>query len=196
MRPGYKKNRSGKAMAFELKDYQKKALGTPDVVGALESFFTLARGAHDAAALQVAFNAARRAAMGESARDLPYRPLAKAQDEGHSVPQVCIHTQEYFRDIHDHLLRVSQSLDGLRDMVGTAMSVNLSMITLAENDVTKRLAAYAALVAVPTMIAGIYGMNFKNMPELDWPWGYPVSVAVMVVIDIWLYFQFKKTKWL
>lgn len=77
-------------MAFELKDYQKKALGTPDVIGALESFFTHARGAQDGAALQVAYNAARRASMGENLRDLPYRPLAKAPDEGHAVPQVCI----------------------------------------------------------------------------------------------------------
>ena len=92
---------------------------------------------------------------------------------GGRVPQVCSGTQEYFRDVYDHLLRVSQQLDGLRDMVITAMQVNLSMISLAETEVTKRLAAYAALVAVPTMIAGIYGMNFKNMPELDWEWGYP-----------------------
>ena len=77
-------------MAFELKDYQKKALGTPEVTGALESFFAQARGARDGAALQAAYNAARRAAMGESLRDLPYRPLAPAPDEGHSVPQVCI----------------------------------------------------------------------------------------------------------
>lgn len=77
-------------MAFELKDYQKKALGTPEVIGALESFFTHARGARDGAALQVAYNAARRASMDEKLRDLPYRPLAKAPDEGHAVPQVCI----------------------------------------------------------------------------------------------------------
>ena len=78
-------------MAFELKDYQKKALGTPDVTGALESFFAAARGAQDGAALHAAFNSARRAAMGESLRDIPYRPLAKEPaDEGHRVPQVCI----------------------------------------------------------------------------------------------------------
>ena len=67
---------------------------------------------------------------------------------------------------------------------------------LPRTEVTKKLAGWAAIIAVPTMIAGIYGMNFKNMPELDWAWGYPVSVAVMVVIDIWLYLQFKKIKWL
>ncbi len=115
---------------------------------------------------------------------------------GGRVPQVCSGTQEYFRDIYDHLLRVSQQLDGLRDMVITAMQVNLSMISLAETVVTKRLAAYAALVAVPTMIAGIYGMNFKNMPELDWAWGYPASVVIMIAIDAYLWVKFRRTGWL
>src|SRR5258705_11602756 len=81
---------------------------------------------------------------------------------GGRVPAVCAYTQEYFRDIADHLQRLNQSIDGLRDMVTTAISVNLSMITIGENEVTKRLAAYAALVAGPTMIAGVYGMNFKH----------------------------------
>ena len=115
---------------------------------------------------------------------------------GGRVPPVCQGTQEYFRDVYDHLLRVSQQLDGLRDMVITALSVNLSMITLAENEVTKRLAAYAALVAVPTMIAGIYGMNFKHMPELDWTLGYPLSIAVMAAIDGYLFVKFRRTGWL
>jgi magnesium transporter len=115
---------------------------------------------------------------------------------GGRVPQVCMGTQDYFRDVHDHLLRVSQALDGLRDMVGTAMSVNLSMITLAENEVTKRLASYAALVAIPTMIAGIYGMNFKYMPELDIPWMYPAILALMAALDLYLYGRFRKAGWL
>ncbi len=115
---------------------------------------------------------------------------------GGRVPQVCMGTQEYFRDIHDHLLRVSQALDGLRDMVGTAMSVNLSLITLAENEVTKKLASYAALIAVPTLIAGIEGMNFKFMPELDWALGYPLSIALMTVADWLLYRNFKRVGWL
>ncbi len=115
---------------------------------------------------------------------------------GGRVPQVCVGVQEYFRDIYDHLLRVSQQLDGLRDMVVTALSVNLSMITLHEGEVTKKLASYAALIAVPTMIAGIYGMNFEHMPELKWTYGYPLVVGVMVAIDVVLYRQFKKTGWL
>jgi magnesium transporter len=115
---------------------------------------------------------------------------------GGRVPHICVGTQDYFRDIYDHLLRVSQQLDGLRDMVITAMSVNLSMITLQEGEVTKRLAAYAALVAVPTMVAGIYGMNFKHMPELDWYLGYPMAVGLMFGIDGYLWFKFRKTGWL
>ncbi len=115
---------------------------------------------------------------------------------GGRVPQVCVGTQEYFRDVYDHLLRVSTQLDGLRDMVITALQVNLSMISLAENAVTKRLAAYAALVAVPTMIAGIYGMNFEHMPELKWVSGYPMAVGIMVVIDAILWVKFKRTGWL
>ncbi|HEX4779408.1 MAG TPA: magnesium and cobalt transport protein CorA, partial [Usitatibacter sp.] len=125
-------------------------------------------------------------------------PLIEAVHKlyGGRVPQVCAGTQEYFRDVYDHLLRVSQQLDGLRDMVITAMQVNLSMISLSENEVTKRLAAYAALVAVPTMVAGIYGMNFKNMPELDWSLGYPMSIAIMMAIDVYLLIKFRRTGWL
>jgi len=125
-------------------------------------------------------------------------PLIEAVHKlyGGRVPQVCSGTQEYFRDIYDHLLRVSQQLDGLRDMVITAQQVNLNIISLAETVVTKQLAAWAALVAVPTCIAGIYGMNFKNMPELDWVWGYPASVLVMFLLDAALYFKFKKIGWL
>jgi magnesium transporter len=98
--------------------------------------------------------------------------------------------------VQDHLLRLSQSIDNLRDMVTTAISVNLSLITIQENEVTKRLAAYAALVAVPTMVAGIYGMNFSHMPELQWAYGYPAAVASMVLIDIYLVYRFKKAKWM
>ena len=125
-------------------------------------------------------------------------PLIEAVHKlyGGRVPQVCSGTQEYFRDVYDHLLRVSQQLDGLRDMVITAQQVNLNMISLSETVVTKQLAAWAAIIAVPTLIAGVYGMNFKNMPELDWVWGYPASVLVMLVLDVGLYIKFKRIGWL
>ena len=115
---------------------------------------------------------------------------------GGRVPAVCAYTQEYFRDIADHLQRINQSIDSQRDMVITALSVNLSMITIGEAETVKRLAAYAALVAVPTMIAGVYGMNFEHMPELKWVWGYPLALALMVGIDVYLFMRFRKAKWL
>jgi len=115
---------------------------------------------------------------------------------GGRVPHACARLQEYFRDVYDHLIRVNQSVDSLREMVITAISVNLSLLTIQENEVTKRLAAYAALVAVPTLIAGVYGMNFRNMPELNWAFGYPVALGVMAAIDVYLFYRFRKAKWL
>jgi magnesium transporter len=115
---------------------------------------------------------------------------------GGRVPSVCHGMQDYFRDVYDHLLRVSQQLDGLRDMVITAMSVNLSTINIQTTEITKRLAAYAALVAVPTLIAGIYGMNFKHMPELQQVWGYPLALGMMAGIDLFLWRHFRKRGWL
>ena len=125
-------------------------------------------------------------------------PLLEAAGKLHGgrVPQCCIDMQDYFRDVYDHLFRINQSIESLRDMVTTAMSVNLSLLTISENEVTKRLAAYAALVAIPTMVAGIYGMNFKHMPELDWSLGYPLVLAGMGAIDGWLFWRFRKAKWL
>ena len=115
---------------------------------------------------------------------------------GGRVPQPCSNTQEYFRDVYDHLLRISTQLDGLRDMFNTAMQVNISMISLSENAVTKRLAAYGALLAVPTMLVGVWGMNFKHMPELDWELGYPLSLAAMAIIDVLLWRRFRRIGWL
>jgi magnesium transporter len=115
---------------------------------------------------------------------------------GGRVPMPCMAIQEFFRDVYDHLLRVSTQLDGLRDMVTTAMQVNISMISLAENVVTKRLAAYAALLAVPTLLVGVWGMNFKHMPELEWQWGYPLSIVLMTLIDVVLWRRFRRIGWL
>jgi magnesium transporter len=115
---------------------------------------------------------------------------------GGRVPQVCTGLGEYFRDVTDHLIRINQSIDAARDTVATAIHVNLALVQVSDTEVTKRLASYAALVAVPTMIAGVYGMNFENMPELKWAWGYPVTVAIMAVIDIYLFWRFRKAGWL
>jgi magnesium transporter len=115
---------------------------------------------------------------------------------GARVPAMCAGIREYFRDVSDHLQRLNQTADSIRDTLSTAISVNLSMITLQENETMKRLAAYAALVAVPTMIAGIYGMNFKYMPELEWRHGYGLALLVMGALDGYLFYRLRKAKWL
>ena len=115
---------------------------------------------------------------------------------GARVPAICAGIREYFRDVSDHLQRLNQTADSIRDTLGTAISVNLSMITLQENETMKRLAAYAALVAVPTMIAGIYGTNFKFMPELEWRYGYGLALFVMAALDGYLFYRLRKAKWL
>ncbi len=125
-------------------------------------------------------------------------PLMEATGRlyGGRVPQICAGMGEYFRDVYDHLHRIHTSIEGIREMLTTAIQVNLGMISLAESEVTKRLAAWAAIIAVPTMVAGISGMNFKNMPELEWSFGYPLAITVMFVVDVYLYFHFRKLKWL
>jgi magnesium transporter len=125
-------------------------------------------------------------------------PLLEVTSKLHGgrVPPICAGLDAYFRDVYDHLLRLKQTIDSLRDMVITAISVNLSLITMQENEITKRLAAYAALAAVPTMIAGIYGMNFNQMPELEWQYGYPAILGLMAFIDFYLAYRFRKAKWL
>ena len=115
---------------------------------------------------------------------------------GGRVPQVCHGMGEYFRDVYDHLVRLNQTLDSLRDTVATAIQVNLALITISETEVTKRLAAWAALLAVPTFIASLYGMNFANMPELEWEYGYFLALALMAVFDAYLWYRFRKSGWL
>lgn len=112
------------------------------------------------------------------------------------VPQICSGMQEYFRDIYDHLKRLNQNIESMRDTVSSATAVNISMISLQESETMKRLAAYGALVAVPTLIAGIYGMNFDFMPELHWRHGYALALGLMAGIDGYLFYELRKAKWL
>jgi magnesium transporter len=107
-----------------------------------------------------------------------------------------VNSQEYFRDVHDHLARINTTLDTIRDTIGTAIQVNLSMVALDEGEVNKRLAAYAAIFAVLTAFAGIWGMNFKHMPELEWYYGYPVALTLMFGSSFYLYRRFKRAGWL
>jgi magnesium transporter len=125
-------------------------------------------------------------------------PLQEAVSKltGGRIPSVCQGMQAYFRDVYDHLERIVRTIEGRREIVVTAVQVNLGMISLAESEVTKRLGSFAALFAVPTMIAGIYGMNFQNIPELHFRFGYPLCLAIMLTVDLILYRRFRKAGWL
>jgi magnesium transporter len=125
-------------------------------------------------------------------------PLLEATSKlfGGRVPHLCTPLQDYFRDVYDHLLRLNQAIDSMREMITTGISVAISLITIQENAVTKQLASYGALVAVPTLIAGVYGMNFQHMPEINWFWGYPFALLLMAGIDSYLFYRFRKAKWL
>jgi len=112
------------------------------------------------------------------------------------VPMVCEGNREYFRDVYDHLVRINGTLDTLRDTIGTAIQVNLSMVTIEESETTKQLAAWAGIFALATSFAGVWGMNFKNMPELGWEYGYPVALGVILIACTLLYRRFKRLGWL
>ncbi|MEO8151931.1 MAG: magnesium and cobalt transport protein CorA [Rhizobacter sp.] len=112
------------------------------------------------------------------------------------VPSVCEGSREYFRDVYDHLMRINATLDTLRDTIGTAIQVNLAMVTIEESDTTKRLAAWAGIFAVATAFAGIWGMNFQNMPELKLPYGYPAALGVIACACGLMYWRFRRVGWL
>lgn len=115
---------------------------------------------------------------------------------GGRVPRICLGTQDYFRDVLDHLTRINASVDATRDTIGTAISANLSMVTIADGEVTKRLAGWAAIFAVCTAFAGIWGMNFENMPELHWRFGYLVALGLIAASSLLLYWRFRRAGWI
>ncbi len=102
----------------------------------------------------------------------------------------------YLRDVHDHVVRVNEATDTMREMLTAAMSVNLAVVTVAQGEIVKRLAGWAALLAAPTLLTSWYGMNFHHMPELDKPWGYWAMIAVSAFICTGLYIGLRKAKWL
>ena len=105
-------------------------------------------------------------------------------------------TRPYFQDVHDHVMRISDLIDNLQQLSHIALEANLALISVSQNDDTKRLAAWAAILAVPTLIAGLYGMNFKVMPETEWSYGYPFIMVMMLSICVFLYRWFRKVGWL
>jgi magnesium transporter len=102
----------------------------------------------------------------------------------------------YFRDVNDHLVRVHEQLEGFRDLLTGVLQANLAQVGVRQNEDMRKISAWVAIFAVPTMIAGIYGMNFDHMPELRWGFGYPLIIFVMLVLCGSLYRYFKKVGWL
>jgi magnesium transporter len=116
--------------------------------------------------------------------------------EHHDQPCIDPEVRPYFRDVGDHIRRVASLVEGLRDVLASVFEVSTLMEQQRQSEITRQLAAWAAILAVPTAIAGIYGMNFQFMPELRWKYGYFAVVAVIVVICGFLYSRFKRFKWL
>jgi magnesium transporter len=112
------------------------------------------------------------------------------------VPLIDKNTYPYFRDVHDHAMRVSETIDALRELLTSALEANLLLASVNQNEVMKKLAGWAAILAVPTAIAGIYGMNFDNMPELRWQYGYYVVLGLTAAICGWLYWRLRRANWL
>ena len=125
-------------------------------------------------------------------------PLMEAVGKlyGGRVPPVCARGEDYFRDVYDHLVRINATLDSVRDTIGTAIQVSLSAVAIEQNEINKRLAAWAGIFGVITAFAGIWGMNFKAMPELEWHYGYPAALLLIAVTCVLLYRRFKRAGWL
>ena len=106
------------------------------------------------------------------------------------------HMQAYFRDVHDHLARVIERLENFSDLLTSVLTANMTQASLRLGEDVRKISAWAAIIAVPTMIAGIYGMNFEHMPELRWQLGYPLVLAVIAVACFGLYRSFRRAGWL
>lgn len=125
-------------------------------------------------------------------------PMMEATGKLHGgrVPPICFTTQEYFRDVQDHLTRINARIDSMRDTIGTAIMVCQSTVSIEQNVINKQLAAWAAIFAIATVFTGIWGMNFKIMPELQWTYSYPFALIIIIVTCGLLYLRFKRRDWL
>ena len=102
----------------------------------------------------------------------------------------------YFRDVYDHVLRINEMVDSTRELLSTALEANFSLISISQNDVSKKFAGWAAIVSIPTLVAGFYGMNFRNIPELDWAYGFYAVLFITAALCILLYYILRRADWL
>ncbi|MGY0460800.1 magnesium and cobalt transport protein CorA [Kitasatospora sp. cg17-2] len=121
-------------------------------------------------------------------------PMMRLDRDG--VPHVRAEAQPYLRDVSDHLARANDQVEGMDRLLSDILAANLAQVSVQQNNDMRKISAWAALAAVPTMIAGVYGMNFEHMPELHQPWGYPAAVSLMVVVCVLLHRVFKRHDWL
>ncbi|MFF3262433.1 magnesium/cobalt transporter CorA [Streptomyces sp. NPDC002932] len=121
-------------------------------------------------------------------------PMARLASAG--VPFVHEQSQPFFRDVQDHLTRANEQVEGLDRLLSDILSAHLAQMGVRQNDDMRKISAWAAMAAVPTMVAGIYGMNFDHMPELKWVWAYPAVILLMAGVVLGLYRQFKRRGWL
>ena len=129
-------------------------------------------------------------------RMLVFMEEVAAKLEHHEFPCIDLEIQPYFRDVRDHVRRVASMVEAQRDVLSTVFEVSALLEQQSQGEITRKLAAWAAILAVPTAIAGIYGMNFEIMPELHWKYGYPTVLGIIVVLCTGLYGWFKRAKWL
>jgi magnesium transporter len=122
----------------------------------------------------------------------PLEKLAKA----HYGDLVHDKIREYFRDVLDHVLRANETVDGFREMLNGILDANAAQVGVRQNDDMRKISAWVAIAAIPTAICAIYGMNFQNMPELKWDFGYPAVLILIAVICVGLYWRFKRAGWL
>ncbi len=136
-------------------------------------------------------------------RDLMHLRLAVAPLQDVTNQLVRLHpnlihdeTRVYFRDVYDHVFRVNETTSAMREMLGAAINVNMSLVTLGQNEVMKKLAGWAAMLATPTLVTSWYGMNFHHMPELDKPWAYPAMIVLTVSLMGGVFWILKRSRWL
>jgi len=112
------------------------------------------------------------------------------------IKSISSETQPYFRDIYDHAVRINEMVDNTRELLNTALEANFSLISISQSDVSKKFAGWAAIIAVPTMVAGFYGMNFKFIPETNWHFGFYAVLLGTAGACLLLYYLFRRSGWL
>jgi len=121
----------------------------------------------------------------------PLQRLAEGQYE-----IVAPEMHEYFRDVYDHALRADETVNGFKESLTSALNANLTQVSVTQNDDMRKISAWAAILVAPTIVTGIYGMNFRHMPELSWPVGYPAAISAILLLCLGLYVYFKRVGWI